>query len=49
MNMPRVVAEKNRTAAAAGAEKGELELLLERGAISREEYDRLKGFFRKEQ
>jgi hypothetical protein len=44
MNMRRVVAEKQKHAA--GEEKGELDILLEKGAISRDQYDRLKGFFK---
>ncbi len=43
MNMPRVV--KEREEAAAEQKQGELELLLEKGAISQEEYNRLKQFF----
>lgn len=50
MNNPRVVAEKQRAAAdrATGGEgNSELDLLFEKGAISREEYERLKSFFKK--
>jgi hypothetical protein len=47
MNMPRV-AQSRRAAQAEGpsGKKSELDLLFEKGAISREEYERLKGFFK---
>jgi uncharacterized membrane protein len=54
MNMPRAAAEKQRSVGpptpgdpATPGGKSELDLLFEQGAISREEYERLKGFFQK--